>query len=122
MEFIDLSIDGHGYTLAYDFNEICKAETLAGVNLLEALQDLRSLTAGQLRGLFIAALETGELDAFPGKSPRQSLEAAGDLIRLDTIGPITLALAKAYGFAVQESDPEEPAGPVVPDPAVDPPK
>ena len=106
MQFHKLKIDGAEYTLAYDYNKICEVEELTGINLLAALENLRSLSAGQLRGLFLAALEAGPEQAFPGKTPEQSLEMAGDLIRLDTLTPITEALAAAYNLSIPE-----PSGP-----------
>ena len=109
MKFATLEIDGVKYSLAYDFNAICKIEELTGVNLLEALESLQNgLSASQLRGLFLAALEAGPEAAFPGKTPRESLETAGELIRLDTLLPITKALSEAYNLSMASMEPVEP--------------
>ena len=103
MKFAKVTIDGVEHTLAYDFNEICKAEEYTGCNLLGALQHLNELHATELRGLFLAALEAGPEQAFPGKSPQDALEEAGKLIRLDTVIPIIEALSKAYQLSLPEN-------------------
>lgn len=110
MEFAKLTIDGTEYTLAYDFNEICNAEELIGINLLSALENVltnRSITAAQLRGLFWAALESGPEPAFPKKTREESLDIAGSLVRLNTLGPIKKALGNAYSLSIGVAATEE---------------
>ena len=109
-DYIEFEIGGVKHTLAYDFNKICEAEELTGCNLLAALTHLSSLSAAELRGLFYAALEAGPKHAFPGRTPQESLEEAGNMIRIDTILPIGEALSQAYGLTLAESQEEEIVG------------
>jgi hypothetical protein len=106
VQFATLTIEGEQqYRLAFDFNAIAEAETAAGCNLLSGLQNLSDLTAMQLRGLLYAALRKAQ--------PRLTIQAAGALIRLDTLAPITLALAEAYALSM----PKKKADPIEADPA-----
>jgi hypothetical protein len=88
-----LVIDNETLTLAYDFNAIADAERIAGCNLLAALENLADISAIQLRGLLYAAIVTEPPDVRP------TLVDCGNLIRLDTIAAVTMALAKAYELA-----------------------
>jgi hypothetical protein len=102
IQFAKLKLNGQEYKLAYSFNAIAEAESIAGCNLLAGLENLSSLSALQLRGLLYAGLAVANL------KPRISLEEAGAMIRLDTIGPITSALAEAYVLSMPEKkDPPE---------------
>ena len=104
--FATLAIEGEQpLKLAFDFNAIAEAEQLAGCNLLEGLQNLSGMTALQLRGLLFAALRKAQ--------PKMTIQAAGALIRLDTLGPITLALAEAYSLSIRKKT----ADPIEADPA-----
>lgn len=103
MEFAKITIDDKEYTLAWDFNELVKAEALLpGVNLLAALYDLADLSAAQLQGLFYACLEAGPEPAFPGKSPQESLKLAGDLIRFDTLKDVIHGINQAMMLSVPD--------------------
>jgi hypothetical protein len=89
-----LKINGKDLLLAYDFNAIAEAEPVAGCNLLAALEDLNNITALQLRGLLYAAVVSVAVD---GKNAlRLTIQECGDLVRMDTIAPVTDALAEAY--------------------------
>ena len=107
MKTSTLTIDDKKYLLAYDFNSIAEAEPVAGCNLLAALENLNAITAAQLRGLLYAAMVVTPPD------PAPTLAQAGDLIRLDTIETVTLALAEAYQLSMPEpaSPPDEPLAP-----------
>lgn len=100
MKTSTLTIDGKEFKLAYDFNAIADAEQFAGCNLLNALENMNDITAGQLRGLLYAAI----VAAWPEESKTQppSLAAAGRLCRVDTIGVVTQALADAYMLTLSE--------------------
>jgi hypothetical protein len=101
VQFATLEIDGERFKLAFDFNAIALAESEAGCNLLEGLQNLAGMNAMQLRGLLFAALRKAQ--------PKTTIQAAGALIRLDTLGPITFALCEAYELSMKKktADPFE---------------
>jgi hypothetical protein len=94
IQFADLTINGQSFRLCYSFNAIAIAESAAGCNLLRGLESLTDLSATQLRGLLYAALLVAQ--------PEMTVEDAGRLIRLDTINPITAALAEAYSLSLPE--------------------
>jgi hypothetical protein len=98
MEKTKLTIDGVEYTLEYDFNRICDAEEAAGTNLLIALERLLKLSAKQLRGLLFAAMERD--------GARLTLAEVGKLIRIDTVGTLTSALADAYRASLPAREPK----------------
>ena len=100
MKTSTLTIDGKKYQLAYDFNCIADEEQSAGCNLLNALENMNDITAGQLRGLLYAALIAGRADG--ERSPAPTLAEAGRLCRVDTIGIVTEALAEAYVLTLSE--------------------
>lgn len=99
IKFAQLAIDGQTYQLAYSFNSIAVAEQVGGFNLLAGLENLKELTAGQLRGLLYAALILAQPDV--------TIEQAASLIRLDTLTAVTAALVEAYSLSM----PETPANP-----------
>jgi hypothetical protein len=105
IQFARLEIDGLSYKLAWSFNAIAEAESVAGCNLLSGLENLSALSALQFRGLFYAALSVAQ--------PAMSIEKAGRLVRLDTKGPIANALAEAYQLSMpdKEQDPPEAEAP-----------
>jgi hypothetical protein len=94
IKFATLTLDGREYRLAYSFNAIAEAERAAGCNLLAGLENLSDLTALQLRGLLYGALMVS--------NPDITIEQAGAMIRLDTLDPVTAALAEAYGLSMPE--------------------
>jgi hypothetical protein len=85
-------------TLAYDFNAIADAEEIAGCNLLAALENLSDISANQLRGLLYAAVTVAP------PAVRPTLVECGEMIRLDTIATVTMALADAYQLATPTAD------------------
>jgi hypothetical protein len=87
-----LELDGKQHRLVYDFNAICAAESVAGCNLLHALENLGDLTGMQLRGLLYAAMKPFSADV--------TIEEVSVMIRLDAIGAITKSLAEAYALSV----------------------
>jgi len=95
IQFATLTIDDQTYKLAYSFNAIALAEAASGANLLRGLESLSDLTALQLRGLLYAAMTVAR--------PETTIEEAGALIRLDTIGIVTTALGEAYMLSLPES-------------------
>ena len=109
VKYAKLKIEGDEYRLAYDFNAIAQAEAIAGCNLLQGVRNLSSLSAEQLRGLLFAALSKAH--------PKITLLAAGEMVRLDTVRPITEALAEAYMLSLPEKkeNPTEPAADGAPD-------
>jgi len=82
-----LKLAGNTYELAFDFNQIVRTEGEAECNLLAGLQDVANLSALQLRGLFLAAIRAGD------PKSTMTIQQAGELMRYDTIFPITEALA-----------------------------
>jgi hypothetical protein len=101
--FATLMVDGKEYKLAYSFNAIAAAERTAGCNLLTGLESLSDLTAQQLRGLLFAALSIAHPTVKEGEKERLlTVEDAGQMIRLDTIAPITTSLAEAYRLSMPE--------------------
>ena len=101
IQFAKLIIDDTEYSLCYSFNAIAEAEAASGTNLLRGLESLVDLSAIQLRGLLYAALLVSK--------PETTIEDAAKLIRLDTIGPITSALAQAYTLSMPSSKKSEEA-------------
>ena len=98
IKYAKVMVDGEIYALAFSFNSIAVAEESANVNLLKALGSLKDLTALQFRGLLYAAL----VDA----QPDTTIESAGSLIRLDTMGLLQDKLAEAYINSMPQSKPE----------------
>ena len=107
LQFADLEIEGVKYKLAYSFQAIAEAEHLAGCNLLSGLENLADLSARQLRGLFFAALSIAH--------PKVTIAEATQLIRVESILPITLALAQAYNLSIPDKKTDPPEA----DPAAD---
>jgi hypothetical protein len=102
IQFAKLELDGETYKLAYSFNAIALAESVSGCNLLEGLRNLSNLSAGQLRGLFYAALSVAD--------PKITIEQAGALIAVDATHSITDAIVEAYILSMpkkKEQDPPE---------------
>jgi hypothetical protein len=95
IEFAELKLNGKIYRLSYSFNSIAEAEHVAGCNLLAGLESLLDLTALQ------AAMSVAD--------PEVTIEQAGSLVRLDTIEPITEALAKAYRVSMPAKRADPPA-------------
>lgn len=95
IEFAKLVVDENEYRMCYSFNSIALAEAHAGCNLLRGLESLTDLSAVQLRGLLYAALTVAH--------PEITIDDAGKMIRLDTIGPITEALAEAYTLSMPQN-------------------
>jgi len=96
IEFTPLEIDGQTYELAWDFGAIAEAEKVTGCNLLQGVAGLltNGATAGQLLGLFYAALKVAQPDI-------TMLEASA-LCRIDTIPDVTRAIARAYNASLPE--------------------
>src|ERR1051325_6178842 len=105
IKFAKLTIDDQEYQLAYSFNSIAIAEQVAQCNLSEGLQSLTELSALQLRGLLYAALLMGW-----DKDEPLTINTAGDLIRFDTLVPITTALGESYMLSLPKKS-EETADP-----------
>jgi len=87
-------IGGKEYLLVYDFNSICDAESVAGCNLLDAIQHMGGMSAVEFRGLLYAALKPNH--------PEMTIGAAGDLFSCVTQLPDwTRGLAEAYSLSVK---------------------
>jgi hypothetical protein len=95
---VPVEIDGKEYFLVFDFNSIVVAESLTGLNLLNAL-DFSAIDATKLRALLYASLLKLQPDI--------TLESAGALITLKTAAKITQAMTRAF----TESHPEPDADP-----------
>lgn len=82
-----LTIDGETYKLYADFNTLADYEAMTGANLLHAIPALltNTLSANQLRGLLFAACQKNH--------PTVTLLKAGQMVRIDTMPDIYLALA-----------------------------
>lgn len=108
----DGTASGRELELAYDFNAITEVEQASGENLFSALMRIGgggngAITAGELRALFLAALEAGPKPCFPELLKvegadrdiayfQEALLKAGSLIRVDLLGLIMGALSNAY--------------------------
>ena len=99
LEHAVLTIDGKEYRMVYSFFAIALAENMAKCNLLSALENLTNLNAQQLLGLTYAGMKVLQ--------PNVTMEEVGKLIRLDTIGPVTMALAEAYSKSLPASKKNE---------------
>jgi hypothetical protein len=90
LEKVTFTLEGDpvAYTLMYDFNEIAEAEGVTGANLLQAISDMRNMTAVQMRGLLYASLKRAH--------PQVLLVEAGTLLSRDSV-TVTKALAKLLG-------------------------
>jgi hypothetical protein len=94
-KFSEVVIDGVTYRLAFSFGTIALVELQTpGLNLLQGLETLVNLNASTLLALFWASLLT-----FQDSITR---EMAGELIRLDTLRPISEAIAHAYNLSMPE--------------------
>jgi len=90
LPFVEFSIDPSGidsasdpqdsYRLTFDYNEICDAEVVTGLNLLWALRNLDATSAGQMRGLVYALLKSAH--------PEVLLSEAGALLAADSASVI----------------------------------
>jgi hypothetical protein len=100
IQFSSITIDEQTYKLCYSFNSLAIAEKNAGCNLLRGIESLQDLSAIQLRGLLYAALLVAHPDI--------TIEQAAHLIRIDTLGPVTLALAEAYTLSMPVAKKNEP--------------
>jgi hypothetical protein len=99
IQFSTLTIDDQKFSLCFSFNAIALGEHAAGCNLLNGLLNLQSgMSALELRGLLYAAMTVAK--------PDTTIEDAGKLIRLDTIGPVTMALAEAYSLSLPKKSVE----------------
>jgi hypothetical protein len=103
IRFAKLELDGETYRLAYSFNAIATAEHVAECNLLSGLESLNDMSALQLRGLLYAAMSVAD--------PKVTIHQAGALIRLDTLVPITNAIAEAYRLSMPEKKQDPPQAP-----------
>jgi hypothetical protein len=90
VRFASLEVDGVEYRLAYDYNAIVEAEAAARINLLEGMAKilLNGMDAAHLRGLLYAALRKAHSEI--------TLDQAGDLIRIDTIEEVRMAVLRAW--------------------------
>lgn len=98
VRFATVELGGETYKLAFDFNAIATAETVAGVNLLQAI-DLSGMTANQYRGMFYAALMKAH--------PEMTLAGAGQLITLPNIKRITDGILQAWRLAMPSPEEHE---------------
>lgn len=85
--------EAKGFRLTYDYNEICDAENLTGLNLLSAMRNLDAMSAGQMRAVLLALLKSAH--------PKTTLPEAGKLLSNDRESVIE-ALRKA--LKVKSSD------------------
>ena len=90
-----LENDPQTYVLEYNFNELAEAESVAQTNLLQAVSDLRTMTAVQMRGLLYACLRTAH--------PQVLLREAGDLLSKDS-PTVSKALALVMGASEAEEE------------------
>lgn len=104
VKFHTVELNGDLFRLAFDFNAIATAESIAGVNLLQVL-DLQGMSALQYRAMFYAALIKAH--------PDMTLANAGALVTLATMGRITDAMMEAWRASIGLED--EPANPPLPE-------
>ena len=93
-----LEIDGKEYFLVFDFNSICVAEQMTGINLLTSL-DFSNVDASKLRALLYASLIKLQPDI--------TLDAAGELITLRSASKVTKALSDAFTESHAEPDKDD---------------
>jgi hypothetical protein len=89
---VELVLGGTTYHLSYDFNAICQAERVTGVNLLSSV--VGEISAASLRGLLWAALLKDR--------PLMTVEEVGGLIRPENIATIREAIVTAWFGSVPE--------------------
>jgi hypothetical protein len=106
IRFARVEAEGKTYKLAFSFNAIALAEVHCGVNLLEGIENLLSLSAAQFRGLLYAALSTAH--------PKLTLQDAGNLINFQTLGLWKDGLAEAYVLSMPEREEVTSANPPEP--------
>lgn len=97
--FHELTLDEKTYKLAFSYNAIAKAESVAKVNLMNSLH-LSDLDVNQFRATLYAALSVAH--------PKMTIEQAGELIKIDTFSEIRSALLQAWSKSMREN-PLEPA-------------
>lgn len=103
VKFAKMALDGREWLFSFDFNAIAIAEAHTATNLFRALSHLGDLSAAQFRGLLYAALLKAH--------PELTVEQAGSLIRIDTMGPLQETLAEAYILSLPEQKKENPPQP-----------
>jgi len=116
LQIVSVEIGGKNYKLAYDFNEIVKAEKESGVNLLHGLVDLAAMSAAQLTGLLCAAMRAAD--------PKSNITVAqvSQLLQYESIFPFSDALAKSILLSLPKKAKVEPPAdepPVEDDPIPD---
>lgn len=99
LQFTEFTIEGDKevYKLAFDFNEICEAETVTSCNLLRVLGALGRATATEVRALLYAMLKPAH--------PLVLLKEAGELLSKD-MGAVTGAISQALGAETPSADPQ----------------
>ena len=102
IRYAKLKIEGETYSLAFDFNALATAESMTGLNLMQALRSLDDLSVSQLRALLYAALL---------KAQRITVQEAGEILNLRNIPAVT----RAIGEALKNSLPEESENPQEPE-------
>ena len=99
VRFAKLHIDGKTYSLAFDFNALAIAESMTGVNLMQALRALDNLSVSQTRGLLYASLLKAH--------SKMTVAEVGSLLHFKTIPLITDALSEAITNSMPDAETEE---------------
>ncbi len=102
VRFAKLKIDGDTYSLAFDFNALALAESMTGLNLMQALRSLDNLSVSQTRGLLYASLQKAH--------SKMTVSEVGGLLHFRTIPLITDAISEAITNSLPESEqnPQQP--------------
>ena len=102
IRFAKLKIDGNTYSLTFDFNALALAESMTGLNLMQALRSLDNLSVSQTRGLLYASLQKSH--------PKMTVSEVGGLLNFKTIPLITDALSEAIISSLPETEenPQQP--------------
>jgi hypothetical protein len=84
------------WLLCFDFNAIARAEKITGLNLLQGISGFLANTATASE--YIGLLYAGLLKAHPRVTP----EKVGELVRLDLLQDIRIALIRAFNRSLPE--------------------
>lgn len=103
IRFAELKFEGedHTYRLAFNFNALALAERATGMNLLRGGLIFMNyeFSVQELRGLLFGALLIAQPDI--------TVQEAGELLRIDRLGDVLVALKQAFALSYPTKN-EEP--------------
>jgi hypothetical protein len=84
---VSITLNGNDYVMEYDFNAICTAEELTGINMFGSF-DFQRLSTVSFRAMLFATLLHNH--------PDMTLEQVGPLITAKSLPEITIKMVEAW--------------------------